>query len=370
MKRLIICADGTWNYRDQQDDGTHLRHATNVTKLARAVLARSKDGTDQVAIYHDGVGTQKGLEHITGGATGEGIEGNIRDLYRSIAYNYADGDEIYLFGFSRGAYTVRTLAGFMHHFGLLQKFDDFFVPDLFAEYELRKDLATVRTDPRFRNLRDPRPCPPIKFIGVWDSVGALGLPGPLGAILNGSRFAYHDVDLNPNIQNAYHALAIDEQRVPFQPSLWTRPNGWTGKLEQTWFCGVHCNVGGGYTPDGLANEALHWLIEKAEAHGVEFDVNYLTHFRPCFNSNLNDSMTLMYGLLGHYQRPIGQHRDDGEQIHQSVLDRIKLAALNYAPTNLPAALCNGAQALPIVNTRRIARGTPCQPMQENPSTPR
>ncbi len=370
MKRIIICADGTWNYRDQQDDKTHLRHATNVTKLARGVLTRSRAGIDQVVIYHDGVGTQSGLEHLTGGATGEGIEGNIRDLYRSIAYNYADGDELYLFGFSRGAYTVRTLAGFMYHFGLVQKPDDFFVPDLFSEYELRKGLAEVRADPKFKNLHDLRPCPPIKFLGVWDTVGALGLPGPLGTILNGSRFAYHDIELNPTIQNAFHALAIDEQRVPFKPSLWTRPPGWSGHLEQTWFCGVHCNVGGGYSPDGLANEALQWLIEKAEGLELELDRGYLNHFSPCFNSNLNDSMTTMYRLLGHYVRPIGLQRADGEQVHQSVIDRIKLQTLNYAPPNLTANLIDGPQALPIVNTTRIARGTPCAPMEERPTPPR
>lgn len=121
MKRLIICADGTWNFRDQVDDETKRRHVTNVTKVARAVLPRASDGTHQVVIYHDGVGTQKGVDHLVGGATGEGIEGNIRDLYRSIAYNYVDGDELFFFGFSRGAYTVRTLAGFMDHFNLLQK---------------------------------------------------------------------------------------------------------------------------------------------------------------------------------------------------------------------------------------------------------
>jgi uncharacterized protein (DUF2235 family) len=369
VKRLIICADGTWNFRDQQDRDQH-RHATNVTKVARAVLPRSSKGVDQVVIYHDGVGTHQGLDHLVGGATGEGIEGNIRDLYRSIAYNYVEGDELFLFGFSRGAYTVRTLAGFMYHFHLLQKSDDFFVPDLFRAYELRKDLQAVRNDPAFRNLHEVKDCPLIKFIGVWDTVGALGTPGSVGDLVDGNSFKYHDIELNSNIENAYHALAIDEQRVPFKPSFWARPPAWAGKLEQTWFCGVHCNVGGGYSPDGLANEALHWLVEKAEGYGLEVDAEYLNHFRPCFNSTLNDSMNLMYRIFGEYHRPVGEHRDHGEQIHQSVIDRLTLKDLAYAPHNVAAELIAGPNALPVVDTTRIPRGTPCQLEQEHPTPPR
>jgi uncharacterized protein (DUF2235 family) len=369
MKRLIVCADGTWNFRDQEGDDKR-RHATNVTKVARAILPRATDGIDQVVIYHDGVGTQKGVEHLVGGATGEGIEGNIRDLYRSIAYNYADGDELFLFGFSRGAYTVRTLAGFLYHFHLLQKCDDFFVPDLFKQYQDHKDLDAIKGDPNFKNLHAVKGCPPIKLIGVWDTVGALGAPGPIGDLLNGNKFTYHDIELNPNVRNAYHALAIDEQRVPFKPSLWTRPATWSGNLEQTWFCGVHCNVGGGYSPDGLANEALHWLIEKAQRYGLEFDADYLEYFRPCFNSTLNDSMTLEYELLGEYHRPLGTHRPHGEQLHQSVIDRLKCADLKYAPENLGRDLIEGPNALPNVNTTRIPRGSPCELAQERPTPPR
>ena len=369
MKRLIICADGTWNDRDQEDEDTGRRHATNVTKLARSVASRTVDGIDQVVIYHDGVGTHDRLDRLLGGLTGEGIEANIRDLYRSIAYNYADGDELYLFGFSRGAFTVRTLAGFMHHFGLVHKGDDFFVPDLFAAYQAGQDLQAVRSQRHFRYLHEVRYSPPITFIGVWDTIGALGAPGILGDLLNGNRFSYHDIELNSNVLNACHALAIDERRVPFKPSLWLRPPGWSGRLEQTWFAGVHCNVGGGYSPDGLANEALHWLIEKAEALGLEVDDAYLAHFRPCFNSTLNDSMTLLYRSLGTLERPIGEHREHGEQVHQSAIDRLSLPECGYAPPNLRSVMCGDAP-LPIVNTTRIARGTACHLADEPPSAPR
>lgn len=114
----------------------------------------------------------------------------------------------------------------------------------------------------------------VRFIGVWDT--ALGAPGLLGQLFNKSKYGYHDVGLNPMIQNAYQALAVEEERKPFTPDLWTRPPDWPGSLEQTWFAGVHSNVGGGYSPDGFANEALHWIVEKVEGLGLEFDREYLS----------------------------------------------------------------------------------------------
>src|SRR5690242_8664691 len=101
MKRLIICADGTWNLRDQIDKKTKTRRPTNVVKVARGIRRRATNGIDQVVYYHEGVGVGGGLDRFTGGAFGQGIEANIRDLYRFIVYNYEPGDELYLFGFSR-----------------------------------------------------------------------------------------------------------------------------------------------------------------------------------------------------------------------------------------------------------------------------
>jgi len=358
MKRVILCADGTWNIRDQVDAASGERHPTNVTKIARGILPRSARGIDQITYYHDGVGTAAGLDHYTGGAFGEGVEANIRELYRFLVYNYELGDEVFFFGFSRGAFTVRTLAGFMNKFGFLQKGDDYCVPDLYDCYESGQGPGTDAWTKAFQNVRNPRPCPPIKFIGVWDTVGALGAPGFVGQYLNKDKYKYHDVELNPNIHNAYHALAIDERRSPFTPNLWSRPPGWTGTLQQAWFAGVHCNVGGGYTPDGLANEALHWMVEKAESLGLEFDSNYLKPFRPCFNSLLQDSMTGIYKLLGEYVRPIGEHLAAGEVLHKSVVDRKNLPACNYNPQNLTAFLAQNPSATPVTTTR-VPTGVPC-----------
>jgi uncharacterized protein (DUF2235 family) len=205
MKRIVVCADGTWNVRDQVDTATGKRRPSNVTKVARAVLPRD-GGTEQVVFYHDGVGTSGGLDRYTGGAFGDGIESNIRDLYRSVLYNYVDGDELFFFGFSRGAFTVRSLAGFMNLVGLLQKDDDYWLPEIYDCYANGKRPGSTEWAETFQRLEQaPLPCPPVKFVGVWDTVGALGPPGFIGQIFGRKRYQYHDVALNSKILHAYQA---------------------------------------------------------------------------------------------------------------------------------------------------------------------
>lgn len=132
----------------------------------------------------------------------------------------------------------------------------------------------------------------------------------------------------------------------------------SGKLLQAWFPGMHSNIGGGYTPDGLANEALHWMVEQAETLGLEFDSTYLAHFKPCFNSKLHDSMTFMYKAMGPHTRTIGEHIGDGETVHQSAIDRKRLTSCAYDPSNLNDFLEKTASTQ-TDNTTRITRGTPC-----------
>jgi uncharacterized protein (DUF2235 family) len=338
MKRIVICADGTWNIRDQLDKETNKRRPTNVTKLARSVRTTTAGGVPQVVFYCDGVGTGRGMDKITGGAFGNGIEDNVRDLYREIVYNYEPGDEIFLFGFSRGAFTVRTLVGFMHFAGLVEKDDDYFVPDLYACYESQQGPGTEQWKVANRKVSGTRPCPPIKMMGVWDTVGALGAPGVLGQLFNSDKYKHHDVSLLPAIQNAFHALAIDERRKPFAPNIWVKPPGWTGQLVQAWFAGVHSNVGGGYTPDGLANEALHWIVGEAKALGLEVDGVYLKPFQARHDSKLHDSMSLAYRAMGAAERRLGDHAASGEAIHESAVSRAATAGMNYQPANALAYL--------------------------------
>lgn len=356
MKRIVFCADGTWNEAERKDEETGRPQPTNVLKVARAVLPRAASCVDQVVLYLYGVGTGGKWDELTGGAFGAGLERNVRALYRFLVYNYERGDEIYLFGFSRGAFTVRTLAGFMNTVGLLQKDDEYYTGDLYTLYEKSAVATSDEWLHAFRNIKDHRKCPQIRFIGVWDTVGSLGAPGLLGR-LNKNKYKYHDVGLSPTIENAFHALAIDERRAPFAPSLWTRPPGWAGNLEQVWFAGVHSNVGGSYHPDGLANEALHWMVGKAEGLGLAFENDYLRHYRPCFNSVLNDSMSLKYRVFGKHVRPVGAQPGDGEGVHKSVTDRIAHAPSDYHPKNVSGFLSGPAAR--VVDTHRIPRGTPC-----------
>lgn len=359
MKRIILCADGTWNEPERKDKESGRPQPTNVLKVARGVVPIAANGVQQVVFYHFGVGTAGQWDEFTGGAFGAGIERNVRALYRFLVFNYQEGDELYFFGFSRGAFTVRTLAGFMNAVGLLQKEDEYYTGELYGLYESSVAIDSDAWKHAFRNIKEPRPSPAIRFIGAWDTVGALGAPGALGQLFNRGKYRYHDIGLNDRIQNAYHALAIDERRKPFAPSIWKRPSGWTGALEQVWFPGVHSNVGGSYRPDGLANEALHWMVEKAEALGLAFDNGFLAHYLACFNSTLNDSMSAMYRAMGPYVRQLGQHASDGEAIHQSALDRMALPECGYSPVNIASYLA--APVRRIVNTTRVARGQPCAP---------
>ena len=360
MKRIVICADGTWNQLDQVNSESGKRRPTNVTKLARAVTTRGDDGAAQVVYYHSGVGTGGPLDRVTGGAFGHGMQENIRALYRFVLYNHEPGDQLYLFGFSRGAFTVRSLAGFMHRYGLVRKGDDYWVPEMYQAYENDIAEGTPEWDAIFVNpqtgkarIEQTRPCPTIDFLGVWDTVGSLGAPGVVGRVFNDKRYQNHDVALNQHIRYAVHALALDEQREPFAPSLWRKPPGWGGTLAQTWFAGVHSNVGGSYDPDGLANIALHWMVAHARQVGLSFDAGYLHYFSPRADSTLNDSMTAAYKLMRPFKPPfirtVGADPDCQETVHRSVLTRRDQPGQGQAPYTPPQPRA-AIDALPVVDT--------------------
>jgi hypothetical protein len=209
------------------------------------------------------------------------------------------------------------------------------LPELYEFYKSGAEESVINAF--IQNKKIQRSNPRIKMIGVFDTVGALGVPfGGINKLLSGLdliEFQFHDVNLSPNVDYAYHALGIDERRVPFEPSLWTKKPDTTKEMEQRWFVGVHSNIGGGYDPDGLANITFNYIIKKAKNLGLQFDNEYLSYYVGFCDSELRESMTLKYRVLGEHIRTITQNDESNQVIDSSVYDRIKKLD-NYKPENI------------------------------------
>ena len=261
MKRIVICSDGTWQTPNQ-------KNPTHVVEMARTVSPTAPDGTTQVVFYDWGVGTEVWMRRIAGGISGQGIRRNIRDCYRFLVHNYEDGDEVYLFGFSRGAYTVRSLAGLIRNCGVLRKTEAAWIDEAYDMY-CRNDAAPESEEAkRFRSAHSQDVS--ITFIGVWDTVGALGIPVRGLSKWTDSLRQFHDVELSSYVKYGCHALAIDERRGPFRPSLWQAKPKPGQIVEQVWFSGEHSDVGGAADPT-LGEPALAWMKERASYAGLAFD---------------------------------------------------------------------------------------------------
>ena len=338
-KRLVICCDGTWNepsdkvYNDQADE----REPTNVLKVVRGIKPVGDDDIPQVVYYHAGVGTLGFLDKFLGGGLGVGISKNIQKAYRFIANNYYPGDELFLFGFSRGAFTVRSLAGFIGTVGLLDTKYLRHVPIAYDYYRLPPEKRRGSIQERRLEDLDRRRDIPIKFIGVWDTVGALGAPTPILGRLTRLKVGFHDTKLGRDVQNAYQALAVDERRRSFQPDLWEDKQADNQTIEQMWFPGVHANVGGGYRDTVLSDIALKWMTDRAAFHGLKF-TSRIENLKPCAANagTLEDSFSWLYQALrflgvARYTREIGPEQFGnirrkgsvpGEQVHFSAVDAI------------------------------------------------
>lgn len=333
MRRLIICADGTWNSPDQELDEYDLRKPTNVVKLSRAITPVSANGVSQVVFYDTGVGTQNFVDKLVGGATGVGLSENIIQCYRFLVNNYQDGDQVFLFGFSRGAYTVRSLGGLISKIGLLPKSQEYWLPE---GYDLYRSTAKAEKLAKYRRLNKSRDIT-ICMIGVWDTVGALGIPVGILSAIGKDKYQFHDVSLPTPVEHAYQALAVDEQRVDFAPSVWNKKRA-NQTLEQMWFPGVHTNIGGGYADNGIANHTLHWMIEKARNLGLEVDSRYLDHFIPDHNGVIYQSRKGFYRLKKPFIRPIGTGIE--ESLHDSVTNKER-SDRKYRPINVKAYRSKG-----------------------------
>jgi uncharacterized protein (DUF2235 family) len=345
VKRIVICCDGTWSKPDQMQGG--VLSPSNVTKVALCVAPAGSGGVEQRLFYDKGVGTGA-FDRIRGGAFGWGISEKILAAYRFLIANYDPGDELFFFGFSRGAYTVRSTFGLVRNSGLLKREYAGKLDDAYALYRRRDDAShpdAVESE-LFRKSfsHEPR----AKFIGVWDTVGALGIPvGGLFRFIN-SRWTFHDLDLSRSVDNAYQALAIDEKRKPFAPAVWKQHPQAVGQvLEQIWFAGVHSNVGGGYSNTGLSDLVLLWMVNKAETCGLAFDRARLNAMvKPDALGKMEDSQRWFYKILaGDYIRPMG--KEPNESAGSSAVDRQKNPLSKYDPKNLREYLNAGGKVTPV-----------------------
>lgn len=338
MKKLIVCCDGTWNSIDQEQNGVPI--PTNVAKLYFSLLPADTQNTAQLRYYNPGVGSEPDLwDKVFGGAFGRGLNKNIKSAYRWVCEHYQPGDQIYLFGFSRGAFTARSLGGFLNKCGTLN-FNNLDESTIWHRVDVAFKRGYKKKDEHWLGNGWQQTTKPddmsVHFIGVWDTVGALGIPNHLMfmSILNWLRdYQFHDADLSPKVRIARHALALNEKRASFTPTLWTDiPE--SCDVKQVWFPGAHADVGGGYPETGLSDIALQWMLNEAHAAGLSFDPAKLAQIKPDFQGVLHQSYGGIFKKMGSQPRSVPAIT--APVIHASALDRHRSPAITeqcYFPTN-------------------------------------
>jgi uncharacterized protein (DUF2235 family) len=378
MKRIVVLIDGTWN---QEGTGAD----TNVAKLDGAsksagqafIKAVAADGIAQHIRYHDGVGVEGNLlNKLLGGAIGLGLKKIIQEVYETIVADFVAGDEIYIFGFSRGAYAARALAGLIGASGI-QRVNN---PDGFeVAWQHYRVAPSARAQPHAASAGEGKAIEnynslaqqqafhdtrTIKCVGVWDTVGSYGIPAgiglaPLARYYTLLTLGFHDTNLGDHVENGLHAVAVDEHRRPFVPTFWTIPKGRQpkGHVEQTWFAGAHANIGGGYAESGLSDQALVWMIARVQAlTGLEFDVAAVrSNTKPNIAGSVVDStegwpvdhafphyrkvlspVAIRHGYFTNSQNPAEEHIN--EKVHWSVIAKRRGGAAGYSPVNLPQSI--------------------------------
>ncbi|MEX0276312.1 MAG: DUF2235 domain-containing protein [Ruegeria sp.] len=311
MANIVVCCDGTWNSANNKDG--RLPAPTNVRKFFADVAEKDDENVAQKTYYRNGVGTSGGVfKRLLGGAIGLGLEDDIKSAYKFLSETYARGDKIFLIGFSRGAYTARSLAGMVCSLGLC----DLTNPNLsekekwaavraaLIRYQTEKKDGKVGFMQRHVWLKQTKELQgfdfdqevPVHFLGVWDTVGSLGIPDDLGllkALIGDPRkHAFHDTKLSDKVSHARHAVAIDERRVDFTPTLWTDVN--SGQAKQVWFPGVHGDVGGSYSDHDLGDLTLEWMMREAKDKGLAFRYGAFVRLTDNPQGQMHDSVTGLF----------------------------------------------------------------------------
>jgi len=392
MRRLIVLLDGTWN--EDEDDGGD--RDTNIVRL-RDIITDGIKGDDKsipltieeviehdasaiesttrrwgafdyIFFYERGVGTGPGLDRLTGGALGWGLGRNIRRAYKFLSQYYCAGSEIFIFGFSRGAYTARSLVGYLGSAGLLRA--ECCTPEL-----EQQAWAYYRTSPNDRlpgilkeldKHTHPRREVRVACLGLFDAVGALGIPSSVFGRFNRQRYGFHDVELTPIVRLNLHALAIDEKRRPFEPSIWKRSRFKFNNsiTEQVWFPGVHADVGGGYISRTkrysgdvrpLDDLSLDWMLKRLKRYYPDFAPSEISfaEIRGAtgeFGAE-HESRTLRYKLsrpairtIGNLElEPMGREVVVGYRGSQTAFaESIHIAALDRLGRSVPVARSSNA----------------------------
>lgn len=347
-RRLAVFLDGTWSSVDDN---------TNIWRI-KSLCGRE---TNEQLVYYE-----VGVNGLLGAAVGKGLDRTITDAYEWLIDQYVAEDQIFIFGFSRGAFAARSLAGLITKCGLLKAGAPLGVKQLYNRYR-HADAPTVWAlieDPSLivsteeRWLREYSQAIHIKMVGVWDTVGALGLPFGNMPGISRTSFTWLHTGLRVPIENAYHAVAVDEHRRDFEPTLWTvrRPKDpgasvaaprKLSSVEQRWFIGAHDNVGGGCASDVLAQIPLRWMMKKAGQLGLTFKSDVEVDRDAAGGPVLDSYSEMLHGFYklirpGRFDRVIGaepQEREDGthstvnETIDASVFDRWRTNNA-YRPRNL------------------------------------
>lgn len=366
-RRLVVCCDGTSNQPNRNS-------VTNVVKIARGIAPVDQSGVSQIVFYDWGVGTSGKLDAITGGAFGQGLGKNVESAYRFLVHNYRPGDQIFLFGFSRGAFTARSVAGLIRQCSIIRKEHADRIPlgyKLYRNPEIHPDHADSE---KFRSEFSYE-MPLIEYIGVWDTVGALGIPTNrlIGAVkywtvdkwfgkriaasrltvsrpgmvtsLPRNRHSFHDMTLSRTVKNAYHALAIDERRPVFTAATWQSapkeyqmPDGTKARqvVKQVWFPGAHSDVGGGNGNTNNSSISLNWIAEGAKTSGLEFDAAFWSVVQRDISTlgPISTSPPGVWRLAGSVQRDMSGNPGGTECIHPSAITREQDFTPKYNPENL------------------------------------
>ena len=321
MKRIVVCCDGTRGKYDSPEKNT------NIVRLFERL---GQDGPEQISYYDPGVGTHSPLRNGTiglldklvasasgMGITSEGLNGNLREAYRYLMACYEPGDQVYLFGYSRGAHTVRVLAGMLHKCGLLTKGSENLVPYMASIYR-GKGNDEIAAGFRYSFSRKCKP----HFIGVWDTVASIGWV---------RRKQFSNNRLNHDVAYGYQALALDERRHHFRVSQWDETDVPAGQtmIEQVWFPGCHGDVGGQESDRHISDITLEWMLSHAEDKGLKLRPGWRESLSPDHSGEIRRSDRHIW-RLGAKDR----HIPDDAKVHRSVLQRMAGPDSGYQPGNL------------------------------------